>query len=518
MYTTRLGDRVKMTPPPDVPSRNSGRNKPPPVYRPVTPASPQKNVVPVPVRPVAQAIYRPPLPASQAPASQSKIARAPQVYRPTVGAQIRWGAQMKPATGGLPFHLPQPARFRSVPVTVVQRAKSADLLTDLAKPKVLVLPQTRIDMQKEIRQRLETYPEINQKRVSLVGLGAVELPEILPEYSTSGIISRCRFVDAPEPRAQGMSLWAYDLIKNDTDLTQRLVINTIRTMEQAGQLAYLKKSGLTGGSSVVLVEIHYYRDRDQSSTAFHKDTVGETLFVNLNYLNDDEIAGPEYILNPRPVTSHEEKIRASLPAKAYRDLLKVRTRLSAPTKIKWAGNLPAYGVVAFTDETIHHATPLTEHRTVYSADLKTYLQNIHPQAYQLAEQMFGHSTENLRLPYIGNAPPISKQLFDMANVPPSAGKWYNRTVLRAAMMPANQIDELLDTSGKRGHVAIQGQTTPIIDPNGATKTLHRKISRIQLNDAEFPRQATGPRSFFRTWVRTIRRENRRPEHEKAIIS
>jgi len=315
-----------------------------------------------------------------------------------------------------------------------------------------------------------------------------------------------------------VSLWAYDVIRDDHELKALLVKNTILTMEKAGQIAYLRSSGLTGGNSNIIVEIHYYRNRDQSSIAFHKDTVGETLFVNLNYLNKEEIAGPEYILNPRTVASHEMEIQDRLPAKAYRDLVKVRNRLVAPTKIKWAGNIPKYGVVAFTDELIHHATPLTEHRTVYSDDLKRYLQANYSDEYLLAASVHGYSDQlNKDIRYNPNSRPISKKLFEMANVPLSAAKYYSRTDLQTAKMPPDQIDELLDLLGNRGMVGIQGGSSPILDPLGNTKTLHRKISQIKLDAPEFPLQSTAPRSFFRTWVRAIRKENRRPANEQGII-
>ncbi|MCC7153866.1 MAG: hypothetical protein IT161_04770 [Bryobacterales bacterium] len=420
--------------------------------------------------------------------------RNPGINRPqTVGIQSRRAGVA-------------PARPGATGVLQANNGQSARILEGLAKPKVLTLAPMQITIQKELQERLEQYPEFKKGSVSIVGLGAVELPELLPQYTTSGIISRCKFVDAPEPRAQGLSLWGYDLIKNDDYLTSRLVINTIRTMDVAGQIAYLRSSGVTGGDSVVLVEIHYYRNRDQTSTAFHKDTVGETLFVNLNYLNTEPIAGPEYILNPRLVPSHEQHIQGALPPQAYKDLVKVRKRLPAPTKIKWAGNIGAYGAVAFTDETIHHATPITEHRTVHSGDLKTYLEQIHPGEYRLAAQVHGYATGNQPLIVPNrNSAPISKRLFDMATFPINTSQWYSRSSLQAAGMPGAQIDELLDMYGNRGQVGIRGAKSPILDPQGNTKTLRRKISRIGLDDPAFPRQSTATRSFFRTWVRTRKR-------------
>ena len=113
----------------------------------------------------------------------------------------------------------------------------------------------------------------------------------------------------------------------------RSSLTPVRTMEQAGQIDYLSASGLAGEDSYIVVEVHYYRDRLQGMTGFHKDTVGQTVFVNLNYLNEDEeIAGPEFVVNPRNVPAHEEQIATSLPQRYLDDLAKARRKLPPPQK------------------------------------------------------------------------------------------------------------------------------------------------------------------------------------------
>ena len=117
---------------------------------------------------------------------------APPAYRPLTVTQAKPAcAKWAPP----PYRAERPAG-RTTPLqsgtsAVLQLAKSTTLLENLAKPKVLGLSLSHVVMQKEIEHRLEQYPEFNKRRVSLVGLGAVELPEVLPP-STIEIINGCK--------------------------------------------------------------------------------------------------------------------------------------------------------------------------------------------------------------------------------------------------------------------------------------------------------------------------------------
>ena len=82
--------------------------------------------------------------------------------------------------------------------------------------------------------------------------------------------------------ALGANLNAYDGISKNERVAKLIVKNTLRTMQDAGQLEYLRRSGIVGPSWKILVEIHYYRDRGSGVGSLHKDTLGQTLFVNLN--------------------------------------------------------------------------------------------------------------------------------------------------------------------------------------------------------------------------------------------
>jgi len=124
-----------------------------------------------------------------------------------------------------------------------------------------------------------------------------------------------------------------NIVSNDEDLQKLIVKNMMSTLLQAGQLKYLARSGLTGGEWRVFVEIHYYRSRSKDVSSFHKDTFGRTLFVNLNYAIDHEIAGPEYVVNPLLSPEHEAQIASSLPSRFVSDLKEARSQLKQPTEI-----------------------------------------------------------------------------------------------------------------------------------------------------------------------------------------
>jgi hypothetical protein len=77
----------------------------------------------------------------------------------------------------------------------------------------------------------------------------------------------------------------FDLVEHP-GVKAQVVANTLKTMIKAKQIAYLRKSGMVAGEWMVLIEIHYYRSRQQDRSQFHKDTQCLTLFVNLNYCTE----------------------------------------------------------------------------------------------------------------------------------------------------------------------------------------------------------------------------------------
>jgi len=163
-----------------------------------------------------------------------------------------------------------------------------------------------------------------------------------------------------------------------------VVENTLKTMLDAGQFEYLRLAGFPNDEWKILVEMHYMRARPKDMAGFHKDTAGQSLFVNLNYhVPGHQLRGPEYVLNPPPSAEHDKQIgtpgrEGTLPQEFLKDLHKTRTELPEPTWIESAGTVEGLGYVAFVDEAIHHATPWFGHRYVTATEFKAYLERKHP--------------------------------------------------------------------------------------------------------------------------------------------
>jgi hypothetical protein len=306
-----------------------------------------------------------------------------------------------------------------------------------------------------------------------------------------------------------------------------IVKNTISTMFTAGQITYLRQAGLGDAGLAILVEVHYYRNRFQATPILHKDTKGQTLFVNLNYVNDKEIAGPEYILNPPAFPGHELQIAGSLPDKFLDHLAKAKNRLGAPTKIG-SSVIPAHGVVSFVDELIHHATPLLRSRTtpISSSKLAEYLQRKFPVEFK---QAVAASDAYLKSGYTSaisaSAASWIASWFSSSVI--ESRKWYvwiqmtksNRTFDKLALQlsgfTATQLDEMLemDEAYNRGflHASIPSTTGggSFLAP---TPQLKRQMSSELLRAERFKKQQQvpegeqpPPRRFFRTWVRAVPR-------------
>jgi hypothetical protein len=154
-----------------------------------------------------------------------------------------------------------------------------------------------------------------------------------------------------------------------------------------------------GTTHRAIVAMDWYSLRPTSSgLLLHKDTMGNTLFVALHYLNEQDMQGPEYIDDPMPVRCRPEKYpdfatdyytenewfpeipggnctrpqAPWLPAgdswvwpEDLLEAIQIARGANTPAhecEIKLAGNMPPYGLVSFVDELINHATPLGKHR------------------------------------------------------------------------------------------------------------------------------------------------------------
>jgi hypothetical protein len=400
---------------------------------------------------------------------------------------------------------------------------SEELLARLAKPKVFKSPE--IEIQKDIVKRLEKKSAqmptlrktVDGKLTDVIAdnflIGGIVLPV------SANIVTLIRDAKFVRLKDSMVKVDAQYLVANDTQLQKLIINNMMATLLTAGQLDYLSKSGLSSDKQWrVFVEIHYYRSRSKDVSSFHKDTVGKTLFVNLNYAIGHKIAGPEYVVNPLLSQKHEDDIKSTLPEKYRADLGQARHQLKQPTEIG-ATKVPAYGVVSFVDELIHHMTPLYGPRTVYYDNVAKYLEqkwgrNEYLSAVALYNQ-FMASKQPLEFRF---SKTVKQQVqinvisqLELAHKS-THFKHFNRKQLSDMGLSEELIDELIDTQSNErvgfrsayihgAYVHGLDPRTPVVSPG--TQPLKRRMSEWALR-GEIPPEVTGDRRFFRSNVQVIK--------------
>jgi hypothetical protein len=408
--------------------------------------------------------------------------------------------------------------------------KSAALLTELAKPQIK--PGPAVSVQQELVKKLDTE-HADEFAGGILNLGGIlidQMPEtdaeLIEQAELVDLPTAGQFISAGSPRGGKIKALGFD----------RLVVkNTLETMISSKEIEYLRLAGLPNDEWKILVEVHYYRERDMSATGFHKDTLGETLFVNLNYHMDKKVIGPEYVINPPVSPAHEEQIKTSLPASFRQDLAVTRGKLGEPTEYR-TGMVDPYGYVAFVDEAVHHATPFYGQRWVTGRDLKWYLEEKYPAALKEASAAYPKYANRSAWYYLwGFSSYVEPSIISAAD----SSKWlawmqiladdanadrrFTRNDLKA--MPAAEFDDLLDVVGAEASSDKEGKRTPSERTKGAAagfhsasipesglnpiKPLGKPPLKRRLSDPDFRKQlppepeATEKRRFFRTWIRVI---------------
>jgi ribosomal protein S18 acetylase RimI-like enzyme len=405
----------------------------------------------------------------------------------------------------------------------MEAQQPVQVLRDLATPKVFTLPDKAIQAQDKIVAILENLVLTGNKHLiykdlfphNVFCLGGIELATDL-NVSEKDLIKGAKLKQITP--AKGVPD-GYGAIKGNDKLKKLIVYSVMTTMIQAGQIEYLKSSGLTNSSEwKIVVEVHYYRDRNvKAQPGFHKDTLGETLFVNLNYLNPDvnPIFGPEYILNPAPVEEHEKILKGSLPSSFLQHLSDVRKQLSPPTETK-ATAIPRYGVVAFVDELIHHKSPLYNYRTVTGEELNQFLKQKFSLQYMRASLDYEKrasatsisSMSLLSLPSFWTTPkewladPYFIVCYRGIEMAKSEVKKYSRKDL-VSLLSSEQIDELFHKYAATGFEEVS-----IPNPGNESIKAALPVLKRQASSQELLPEPVGARRFFRTWVRAVRRNEK----------
>lgn len=411
---------------------------------------------------------------------------------------------------------------------VVQRnERSAEVLggKKMAEPKVGVQD---IELAKSIQEDLEKiyHDVIDIDRMSYIEsvnynsavcLGGIILPPLNGFNNLQELIENCKFVNLGKG---SVNRGIYELL--NAELQQKIIINTLSTMAQASQLEYLEASNFASDAESgwkVVVEVHYYRTRPTTNNVFHKDTLGTTLFVNLNYLNNEKIVGPEFVINPLDNEKHMSDIAQSLPEEFLQDRNTVMDQLDQPEIIEVV-EVPEYGFVAFVDEMINHSSPTTEHRKVKGSDVHRYLRerdNDTYDAYKGAYDKWNKRWINLwsyesYLPDGGGFD--GEDWLSVFEKIKDVNALFDRHELRAMdreqrVLNDTDIEMLLHIAdhSRFGEVSIpnvKGRSNMTADDRPMKRRM--SMSLDQEEDLSLNKESGGKRSFFRTWVRAERVE------------
>ncbi|QJW91617.1 hypothetical protein HNV11_20650 [Spirosoma taeanense] len=420
-------------------------------------------------------------------------------------------------------------------VLISKSSGSGELLSKMITPQVFQVPN--IQLQQKLVTKLEEALEEaikHEKKSTIVQrlqvescLGGIELTSLGEEDSLQEIIKKAKLipikgkVDGLMADTEGSAnlLSTFDLVTK-AGLADMIVENTLSTMEKANQLEYLRQSGLLNDKCKLVIEVHYIRDRNVSYSTLHKDTQGQTLFVNLNYLNKKGIAGPEFIVSPHSDEEDQERLRRLMPAKFHEDLQVARSLNTNLTKegeilIETKDIDQEYGVVAFVDEGIHHMTPVIEHRTVTSKQIAEAYKDIKSKcdAYENRSVFYKLYSVQSYLSDLDNKYTVDAVGW-LQIMSASLTTKYNRHDLKKLLpnLPDLEINKLIETGGydQFGHASIPRFTTERktvkkpVKKEGDPVVQRRMSMRLTGNNAP-PKRAEGEkRAFFRTWVRVVR--------------
>ena len=294
-----------------------------------------------------------------------------------LGATDFASAQPQPASGaGWLHHSPRIQRQQDAiqatfgPRTQAAPASVAALrpttqrveLKDLATPKPITLDKELVEIQDKVMTRLnEAIGTLGTKAEAVYRLGRIDVEKPLE----IGPIPKS-LVELPD---------GFSFIKDDTEL-QSMICHVVQgTLDMTKQKSYIDEKGLADKDWQVIVDVDFYYERSASQVMFHKDTLGRTMFVNLNFNNDDEMEGPEIIANPPTIPQHEDLLKETLHPTFRADVQSTRNDMG-PAKEISRTKVPKRGVVSFVDELVHHSTPLGGFREIPYVEMLKLIQQM----------------------------------------------------------------------------------------------------------------------------------------------
>lgn len=270
---------------------------------------------------------------------------------------------------------------------------------------------------------------------------------------------------------------------NDNALRARIRQNVLSTLLGAGQYQWI----LANWTSIsqthdVYIDVDFYPNRmPDRGGLLHKDSIGETLFVNLTYNNPQAGASPEYAYDNQGHAPYEQ----NFPQSAHTLLADTRQANQGKPDTIEGVDLPAHGRVSFIDPAIWHATPLYGRRL----ELPSY-GDADDLTYDQVRQDIGQNVPREH---------HAEALGVIAN-------------LHGAVRGA-EIKTLY-----RSHEMLRyGRTADTAIRDTAPQTRRQRARSVDLTNhperlAALQQQATQPRSFIRTWV-ILRRKPQQPQQQ-----
>lgn len=221
--------------------------------------------------------------------------------------------------------------------------------------------------------------------------------------------------------------------------------------------------------------------------------------MNLNFTNENEIAGPEFVVNPARIQKHEELVAETLPAEFLDDLAVMREKLERasssegpdPSGIIGASRVSPHGMVAFVDEATHHKTPTYGHRTVMPGSLRFYLEKEFSSEYEAATTAFkeynarsffywGSSFSSY---YTGASPERAAMWGKLLELAGRKEARVGRPELLAAGLSQDRIDDLMERFGSTDFTEVSlphTQQTNIPVREKGRPPLKRQMSELAL--------------------------------------
>lgn len=271
-------------------------------------------------------------------------------------------------------------------------------------------------------------------------------------------------------------------IVDDNGVRERIQANVYATLlaSQQGQWIIANWESI-GPTHDIFVDVDYYPNRTPDfGGGLHKDSVGETLFVNLTYNNTEAGASPEYVVD----NDYEAQFEDRMPAAAGALIASARHGNRDDDGSIRGVSLPQRGRVSFIDPAVWHATPLYGHRPrLECADDLVVADRDQAEQLIRASPPFEDTIKNQAIADLPN------------NGFPRNGIW-----LKNHMLTHVRDDEPLRFGGRTNSPDV---ALPIIDtaPNGRrprARSVH--LAAYPESLAQLQDQRELARSFIRTWV------------------